>query len=1434
MNLMHFKGLCLGASTLSMVTLEQTENGIKIVDTVSKPHEGNPRRALLDFLDGEQSARLCVTGRKFRRLLKIPNIPEPEAVELAYDYCRQSQEVDGIVSAGGETFIFYELDRQGLIANVHTGNKCASGTGEFFLQQIQRMGMQPEEALKAATGFDPYPVAGRCSVFCKSDCTHALNKGENKGRVIAGLCRMMASKILELVHKTDSRRIMLVGGTAQNQLMVENLKPELEVIVPPEAPYFEALGAALWGLHHQIKPIATTAENIFAPKRSSFSFLPPLQEAQKRVAFKDILQTKAQLGDRLLLGLDVGSTTTKAVLIREKDNALVASIYLRTSGDPVQAARNCYLELAPQVPPGVEIIGLGVTGSGRQIAGLHALTPAVINEIIAHATAAVYFDPEVDTIFEIGGQDAKYTYIINGVPSDYAMNEACSAGTGSFLEEAAEETLDVTTTGIGPLALKALEPPNFNDQCAAFISSDIKTAVQEGKSTNDILAGLVYSICLNYLTRVKGNRPVGRKVFMQGGVCYNQAVPIAMASLLDKEIVVPPEPGLMGAFGVALEVKDKIGRKLLKPEVYDLKELAEREIERGKTFTCSGDEGCDRRCSIRVLKIKGKNYPFGGSCSRYAGVQRQARQQAGCLDFVFRREHFVFKQENKSRAFRKKSIGLNRSLTVNTFYPLYYHFFTSLGFEVITPHESEQSGRMIQGASFCFPVELAHGYMASLIKEKPDYFFLPQVKGLPINVEDELAVTCPLVQGEPYYLQASFDKLQNNERVLTPVLDFADGYQALEEEFVRLGVVLGASRREAREAYRFSVSQQEKVSAELKLWGEEILKQLETDPQKKAIILFGRPYNAFSAKANMGIPHKFASRGWLVLPCDLLPYEKEACHDKMYWANGQIILRAARLVCRHPRLFGVHITNFSCGPDSFIISYFREIMGDKPSLTLELDNHTADAGLDTRVEAFLDIVDAYLETGRKTTAAAQGSLEKAARPQAVVENKSVYIQLPGGEKLTLDSPQIKLLIPTMGEEGNRFISAALSYKGIKSEALPHPGHKELNLGLAHSNCKECLPLQLTTGSLLRYLEENGTKPGEQIIYFMPEASGPCRFGQYQVFMNMLLDKLQITNVTTLSLTADNSYGGLGIDLAMRIWLAIIIADIFSEIYSALLVLGRNQEEALGAYEKACSQVASILSAGTYRQIKQGLAQVARQLSEIELTGTLGEIPQVALLGEIYVRNDRLSRQGLVEKLAQQGIFTKIAPINEWVYYIDYLLARGLLKNSTFLDRWKNKLQTPFKVKIERDMKKILASSGLYQYHLTDVKTLLDGGKTPIPTALTGEAILTVSFAIKELIDEVSGIIAIGPFGCMPNRLAEAVASKTVSRLKPDLTSNRKLTGKVLSRNLHLPFMAIETDGSVFPQVVEARLESFILQAKRLHKIIEGAKQKRHLGISSQY
>nr|HPO49374.1 acyl-CoA dehydratase activase [Spirochaetota bacterium] len=517
---------------------------------------------------------------------------------------------------------------------------------------------------------------------------------------------------------------MIVGGTAQNEVVVDYVRKNIEQVdVPKEAPYFEALGAALWAL--RVKQDKTPAKgNYYNEKKSSFEFLKPLSSYLDMVDFKEMPYGEPQENDECIVGLDVGSTTTKAVLFRTKDEKILKSIYLRTNGNPIEASRNCYKALLTQIKETkVNIIGLGVTGSGRYISGLHADTDGIINEIIAHARAAAHFDPEVDTIFEIGGQDAKYTFLTNSVASDYAMNEACSAGTGSFLEESAFETLGVKMQDIADIALKAKNPPNFSDQCAAFISSDINTALQEGIDKEDIIAGLVYSICINYVNRVRGERQTGKKVFMQGGVCYNKAVPVAMAALIGKKIIVPPEPGLMGAYGVALEIKNMIEIGLLSKKNFDLKTLSDREVTYGKNFRCQGiAEKCDRKCEVSMIHIEGKKIPFGGACNKYYNIKHNLKYDIEELNHIEKRKELLFERFTKPNPNIKpdaKVVGLNRSFQINTLYPMFFNFFNELGCKVIMPNEARQSGIDKGMTSFCLSGQISLGMFEDLLDKKP-------------------------------------------------------------------------------------------------------------------------------------------------------------------------------------------------------------------------------------------------------------------------------------------------------------------------------------------------------------------------------------------------------------------------------------------------------------------------------------------------------------------------------------------------------------------------------------------------------------------------------------------------------------------------------------------------------------------------------------------
>jgi predicted CoA-substrate-specific enzyme activase len=1442
---MNALGICLGATTLSLVEAERSDGaGAEARPVAIVPHEGNPRRALaeaLGRLDMTRYDRVAATGRKFRHFLRLSSITESEADEIALahtldkagpprrarldrgEHVAGPDRVRALVSAGGETFMVYVLDEHGRVAGVHTGNKCASGTGEFFLQQIRRMGLGLDEAVALARGSEPHRISGRCSVFCKSDCTHALNIGQPKGSVVAGLSRMMAKKIAELLVKVPDGPYMVVGGVTRNAVVMEFLRAERPgLVIPDEAPHFEALGAALWALDNETLSYSGLDE-LFIVGKSAFDFLPPLSEAEGMVTFKPSVRGTVRAGDECLVGLDVGSTTTKAVLLRTSDDAIVASVYLRTNGDPVGASRECYAGLAGQLDVPVEILGLGITGSGRQIAGLHALTDGVINEIIAHATAAAYFDPRVDTIFEIGGQDAKYTYLTGGVPSDYAMNEACSAGTGSFLEEAAKESLGLDVTEIAAIALGAGHPPNFNDQCAAFISSDIKNAAHEAIERDDIVAGLVYSICMNYANRVKGSRPIGRKIFMQGGVCYNRAVPAAMAALVGKPIVVPPDPGLMGAFGVALEVKARQRAGLLGQQRVDLRALAARDVVYKQPFTCRGGaERCDRRCEVNRIVVEGKTYPFGGACNKYYNLRFNIRNDAAALDLVAERQRLVLEEYSalSSSSNGAKTVGINRSFLTHTLLPLYSHFFAGLGCRVVLPDEPREAGCERRGAAFCYPAELAHGLFADLLAKRPDALFMPLVVEMHVADNAPYKKLCPFAQSEPFYLRTAFGLNDDAPTMLSPTLNFSEGFRSQRRVFAELGRRLGASRRRALEAYDAACEQMEACREAMHAIGRRVLDDLDADPDSIAVVLFGRPYNAFAGEANMGIPHKFASRGVRIVPFDCFGFLDEECPDSMYWAMGRLNLKVARAVARHPQLFGAFITNFSCGPDSFVLTFFRDLMAGKPSLTLELDSHTADAGLNTRIEAFLDVVARHRELARGGAPRAEARAFAPAR--AAVEDGTLVVYASSGERLDARDPRVHMLLPSMGRLGTQALAAAVRSLGIRATALPPADAEVLKLGRGATNCKECLPLQLTVGSLLAYLATK-RRDGEVLIYFMPESTGPCRFGQYNVFIKRLVEQRRIADLCVVPLGDADSYSGLGQTFTYRAWQAVTAADAMNEVRSAVLALAEDRAAGLAVFDDAWRLVCAALAHENGLSVMGALATAAERLRTILLTRPIEEAPAVLLTGEIFVRHDELSCRWLVERLAEKGFITRVSPIGEFLYYVDYIYKHRLSKEAQTLgDRLRLLIRPAVQRRIEHRAKRVLARSGLYRPEPVDIARTMQAGSLLMDPRFLGEAVLTVGSAVREILRVVSGVISIGPFGCMPSRVAEAILSETMHAERLPETDHTGRTVARLGGLGALPFLAIETDGAAFPQLVEARLEAFCLQAQRLHERLRHA------------
>ncbi|MCP3954949.1 MAG: activase, partial [Desulfobacterales bacterium] len=632
-------------------------------------------------------------------------------------------------------------------------------------------------------------------------------------------------------------------------------------------------------------------------------------------------------------------------------------------------------------------------------------------------------------------------------------------------------------------------------------------------------------------------------------------------------------------------------------------------------------------------------------------------------------------------------------------------------------------------------------------------------------------------------------------------------------------LLMGVSRPEAEKSFARALENQRACQQVMKQIGREVIAQLETDPEQMAMVLCGRSYNAFAGEANMGIPHKIASRNMMVIPLDFLPIEGERAKPDMYWGMGQMILKAGRLVSGHPQLFSIFITNFSCGPDSFIIGYFRDIMGKKPSLTLELDNHTADAGLETRIEAFFDVVAAYRQLTRRKQIVSGGNGFKPAR--TLFQGRIPQVTTSSGEQLPMNHPRVTLLLPSMGGISSESLAAVFRSGGYNARAHKPADEAVLKLGRGNTSCKECLPLILTTGTLLNYVH-NARREDEVVVFFMPTGTGPCRFGQYYVFMKDLVKRLKLENVALFSLNEQSAYTDIGNDFHKKGWWAVIIADVLEDIRAMLLANAHYPEGALSIFNAEVTKILATLEKGSYPNIEEQLLETARKLGHIELKRPCGEVPLVLLTGEIFVRRDALSRQNITEKLAQKGFATICSPIAEWMHYVDYLDDHiNPPQELSLMGKIGQKLRRNAMQKYEARIKTVLATSGLVHSAPVQVESVISKAAPFISPQLMGEAILTIGSSLSEVVTDVCGVIAIGPFGCMPNRISEAI-------LNDIMNPADKLASEPHNKELHatlekvedLPFLSIESDGSPFPQLANAKLEAFCLRAQRLHHRIQ--------------
>jgi len=1235
-----------------------------------------------------------------------------------------------IIQIGGQSSLVIELE-DGLKKpwRVTTNPLCAAGTGRFLEQQAYRLGIGMDDFSGLAMRCESSPprIAARCSVFAKTDLIHLQQKGAPVDTMLYALCESVARMVGSLKKGAFRVPVYFAGGVAANDAVARSLNDMLtsrngcavNVIIPENHLHIEALGSALLSR-------GKTSKSFLLPegaKRQTYFEMPGLTALPCK-GNGSKLKIRGECNG--YLGVDIGSTSTKAVILDETGRQVLAKSYLMTAGKPVTAVKEVFQNLVEDGAGRVKICGAGITGSGRYLVGSLIGADLVKNEITAQTRAAAEIDPDAD-IIEIGGQDSKLVIKRNGVVIDYQMNKACAAGTGSFIDELSEMLgVSVKDGEFSRLAFAANNTVDLGTRCAAFMGQAVATAQQEGLPLEVITASLANSIAKNYLSKVVGNRKLGNKVILTGAVFYNQAVVSAFhQQLKGKSLTVPEHNEVSGAIGAALLAKEagSAGQSNFK----GFREVIEAECLLS-TFTC---KSCDNNCTITRMQMHGTKPTFYGSrCDRYDSDLGHAKIHT----FFDEREKLLFK-DHRDGTGQGPTVGVPRALLVYDYAPLLIGFLNSLDARVklsgSTNNEIIHQAAELSYTDSCFPVKLLHGHAAGL--KDADYILFPCSIRLGEKDGDEnQKYACPLVQASPFIIRQVLDL---KDRLLIPIVDFTHGPEETINNLAEAAVKMGFSRGKGKKAALAGIEAQRRFEKERDDLGARLLGELR-EGGKKGVVLFTRSYMSQDSGANLGIAEKLAQLGVVPIPLDFLPLssvDPKKYSDRPYWFYESKLIAGAAITASDPQLYGLILTNFGCGPNSFALRLVEDIMGSKPLGQLEIDEHAAEAGIVTRLEAFVDTIKGFS-----------------------------YSAMPAGSSSEYHyrgaSPVINahktLLIPRMAPHAE-VIAAAMDACGVRTIVLTESDERSLLYGNELTSGTECLPYRVCLGDFIRFYRDNGTDL-KNIEGFMAGSYGPCRLGKYGIEQMRVLKGIGI-DLPIRTTVSNNAYRDLnmGSDFERLAWKGLVAFDYMEK----LLWRTRPYEKRAGSANELFKEYTGTIVRKVHDKepFDKVLSMAASQFRS-SIDPGMPRKPVVGINGEIFLRSNRFSNSHLVDVCESAGLEVVVSPLAEWFKYTSFRNLEDALR-----DRKLKKSVVSFIKKFVQEHDERNIASKCRELLDTDepsTEKLLSLSGRYLSPRCGSEAVLSIGSGIEWMQNpEFAGVISVMPHGCMPGGIVAAMSDK---------------------------------------------------------------------------
>ncbi|MDR2426525.1 MAG: acyl-CoA dehydratase activase-related protein [Endomicrobium sp.] len=1367
-------GLDIGSTTVKLSVLNEKNEQVY---HNYKRHQLDLLNTVLSLIDETPKElwaakmTICATGSGAIALSQKAKIGfEQEVIACSKAIKTFLPKTDVAIELGGEDAKITFFDASSIDQRMN--ETCAGGTGAFIDQMAQALKTDAFGINELAKNHKTiYPIAARCGVFAKTDIMPLLNEGAAKEDIAASILQAVVNQTIGGLARgrTISGNVCFLGGplfflSELRKIFIKSLKlaPE-NVLFPDNAHFFVSFGAALLsgGEEITLSELRTKFESLKDQTlHQSSDLISPLfkNEAEFEAFIKRHAKTAAkrqnlqQYKNDLFLGVDAGSTTTKAVLLTN-NKEIAYSHYGSNNGNPLQSAADILKDIYSKLPEGAYIASSCVTGYGEALIKAALGFDEGVVETIAHYKAAHHFNPQVSFILDIGGQDMKCIYVKNGLIDKIVLNEACSSGCGSFIQNFAE-SLNYSIENFAKLALFSKKPVDLGSRCTVFMNSKIKQAQKEGAAAGDISAGLDYSVIKNALYKViKISNPqeLGGNIVVQGGTFFNNGVLRAAEVLLNTEVTRPDIAGLMGAFGagiIAMQNK-KSSTSIINKEML-------------KKFSCkmrnTRCKGCENRCLLNISVFPdGKTFISGNRCENFLQNKKVQNFEFNMFDYKYNRLFDFYKPLPAEKALRGE-IGIPRVLNMYENYPFWFAFFTKLGFRVVLSDPSSnalfnEGLKSIPSQTVCFPAKIVHGHIENLVGKGVKTIFYPCI---PFEVKEfkdaDNHYNCPVVGSYPEVVRLNMGILEEkNVKFLQPFLPFDNIkrliYRLAEElkdfKILKKELIFAVLRgRAALNLFKKDIRQQ----------GARLIKEIK-ETGKPAVILAGRPYHIDPA-INHGVADLIASHGMIVLSEDSVAHLSGVLPRINFvdqWMYHSRLYRAANLVTKIDSIELIQLNSFGCGLDAITTEQVEEILSKSGKIytVLKIDEGSNLGAVKIRIRSLLAAI-----KERKGLKFGDNIFEGTKFAEFTKDMKDSYT----------------ILAPQMSPIHFRLAGAVMRGHGIKIEILPKVNKADIEEGLRYVNNDACYPTIVVVGQLINALK-SGKYDINKTAMIISQTGGGCRATNYAAFLRKAAEKAGFKNVPVISLSTTNQdlNKQLGVTLGMLkdALLVLLYGDLLMRLSNRMRPYEVYAGQTGALVETWLMRLSDRIKKTYYFEFKKTVKKIVKDFDAIPIKKI--KKPRVGVVGEILVKFHPDANNNLVSVLEKEGAEAIVPDMTD---FINYCILDDVYKHKYLAGSFKNRaiswLASGYIERLRSIIRKSLRKSRHFEsYHTT--KELASKASEIISVCnQTGEGWLLTAEMLELIEDGVNNIVCVQPFGCLPNHITGKGVMKELKKRYADI------------------------------------------------------------------